>query len=204
VVEEFKEKLGQINAKRRVKMKIFRAQRSQEEKDRNAAKRQTAKAAKIEKMIQNGTYVPPKKKVKNVNSPKKKISKKKEENPTGSKKIIKKKKKIPAKNAEIAINIENAEKHYVSENDSGAAENTEAIIEPEKSVDANAPVDDAELQASIDFLMDLENDDSSDSIIEVDSFVKPPTQSTHVLLAVTRFPNDPVPKEKLDKKDYFI
>ena len=201
VVEEFKEKLGQINAKRRVKMKQLRAQRTQEEKDRDAAKRQVAKAAKIERMIQNGTYVPPKKKVKKVNSPKKKTSKKNKENPTGSKKskkMVKKKKKIAAKNAENAVNAEN---YYLDENDLGVAENTKAMIEPEKSVDANAPVDDAELQASIDFLMDLENDDSSDSIIEVDSFVKPPT---HILLAVPRFPNDPVPKEKLDKKDYFI
>merc|ERR1719215_2278903 len=136
-------------------------------------------------MIQNGTYIPPKKKIKKVTSPKKKISKKKKENPTGSKKIIKKKQKIPAKNAEIAINVGNAENYYLGENDLGAAQNTEAMIEPEKNVDANVPVDDAELQASIDFLMDLENEDSSDSIIEVDSFVKPPTQSTHVLLAVT-------------------
>ena len=202
VVEEFKEKLGQINAKRRVRMKEFRAQRTQEEKDCDATKRQVAKAAKIEKMIQNGTYIPPKKKIKKVTSPKKKTSKKKKENPTGSKKIIKKKQKIPAKNAEIAINVGNAENYYLGENDLGAAQNTEAMIEPEKNVDANVPVDDAELQASIDFLMDLENEASSDYIVEVDSFVNPQPQPTHVLLAV--LPNDPVPKENLDKKDYFI
>ena len=216
VVEEAKEKLALINAKRRVKMNEVRASRTQEERDRIKAKRHAKRLEIREKMIQNGTYVPPKKKVKKVKPPKKKTSRKKKENSAGSKKKAKKKenpagsKKKAKKKENPAGSKKKAKKKipdkndHDDENDFGAAQHSEAMIEPEKNVDPNAPVDDAELQASVDFLMDLENEASSDSIIEVDSFVKPPPQPTHVLLAVPRFPDDPVPKERLDKNDYFI
>ena len=59
-----------------------------------------------------------------------------------------------------------------------------------------------ELQASVNFLKELE-ENSNDSIEEIDSFDKDVPAPSHVVLAFT-LPKAPVPKENLDKTDYFL
>ena len=60
-----------------------------------------------------------------------------------------------------------------------------------------------ELQASVDFLTELEDQNSDDSIEELDSFVNSTPTTSHVVLAFT-LPKVPVPKEKLDKEEFFV
>ena len=75
----------------------------------------------------------------------------------------------------------------------------EVMNEPEISEKC---ITEDELQASVNFLKELE-ENSNDSIEEIDSFDKDVPAPSHVVLAFT-LPKAPVPKENLDKTDYFL